>query len=217
MCDGVTQGTDGMELSLFSRDVIALSTAVGLSHAMFDGVALLGICDKIVPGLLIGALALRPSADAVHPRGRRCRRASPTRTSSASASSTPKARRPATSCSRAKRRVVSLARHLHVLRHRQFQPDDDGDDGPARARRGVRQPEHAAAPGADPRRGPPAGGDHARRQRLPPARRAASTRKRSSTPPSACSPPAARPTTRSTSRPLRAPRGSSSTGTTSTS
>ncbi len=56
MCDGVTQGHDGMELSLFSRDVIALSTAVALSHAMFDGMALLGICDKIVPGLLIGAL-----------------------------------------------------------------------------------------------------------------------------------------------------------------
>ena len=56
MCDGVTQGQDGMELSLFSRDAIALSTAVALSHAMFDGIALLGICDKIVPGLLIGAL-----------------------------------------------------------------------------------------------------------------------------------------------------------------
>ncbi|MES2147066.1 MAG: phosphogluconate dehydratase [Pseudomonadota bacterium] len=56
MCDGVTQGQAGMELSLFSRDIIALSTAVSLSHAMFDGVALLGICDKIVPGLLIGAL-----------------------------------------------------------------------------------------------------------------------------------------------------------------
>jgi phosphogluconate dehydratase len=56
MCDGVTQGFDGMELSLFSRDVIALSTGVALSHAMFDGMALLGICDKIVPGLMIGAL-----------------------------------------------------------------------------------------------------------------------------------------------------------------
>ena len=56
MCDGVTQGFAGMELSLFSRDTIALSTAVALSHAMFDGVALLGICDKIVPGLVIGAL-----------------------------------------------------------------------------------------------------------------------------------------------------------------
>ncbi|KXV18936.1 phosphogluconate dehydratase [Gluconobacter oxydans] len=56
MCDGVTQGQEGMELSLFSRDVIAMSTAVGLSHGMFEGVALLGICDKIVPGLLMGAL-----------------------------------------------------------------------------------------------------------------------------------------------------------------
>ncbi len=56
MCDGVTQGQDGMELSLFSRDTIALSTAVAMSHAMFDGMALLGICDKIVPGLVIGAL-----------------------------------------------------------------------------------------------------------------------------------------------------------------
>jgi phosphogluconate dehydratase len=56
MCDGVTQGQDGMELSLFSRDVIALSTGVAMSHAMFDGMALLGICDKIVPGLVIGAL-----------------------------------------------------------------------------------------------------------------------------------------------------------------
>jgi phosphogluconate dehydratase len=56
MCDGVTQGEDGMELSLFSRDTIALSATVALSHAMYDGVALLGICDKIVPGLVIGAL-----------------------------------------------------------------------------------------------------------------------------------------------------------------
>ncbi len=56
MCDGVTQGQPGMDLSLFSRDVIALSTAVSLSHNMFDGALCLGVCDKIVPGLLIGAL-----------------------------------------------------------------------------------------------------------------------------------------------------------------
>ena len=56
MCDGVTQGTAGMELSLFSRDVIAMSTAVSLSHDVFDYALMLGICDKIVPGLLIGAL-----------------------------------------------------------------------------------------------------------------------------------------------------------------
>ncbi len=57
MCDGVTQGRDGMELSLFSRDAIALATAVSLSHDMFDAAILLGVCDKIVPGLLIGALS----------------------------------------------------------------------------------------------------------------------------------------------------------------
>ena len=56
MCDGITQGAEGMELSLFSRDVIALATAVALSHNVFDGVLCLGICDKIVPGLVIGAL-----------------------------------------------------------------------------------------------------------------------------------------------------------------
>ncbi len=56
MCDGVTQGTPGMELSLFSRDVIAMATAISLSHDVFDGALMLGVCDKIVPGLLIGAL-----------------------------------------------------------------------------------------------------------------------------------------------------------------
>lgn len=57
MCDGVTQGQSGMELSLFSRDVIAMSTAISLSHNMFDGGLYLGACDKIVPGLLLGALS----------------------------------------------------------------------------------------------------------------------------------------------------------------
>jgi phosphogluconate dehydratase len=57
MCDGVTQGQPGMELSLFSRDVVAMATGIALSHDMFDGALYLGICDKIVPGLVIGALA----------------------------------------------------------------------------------------------------------------------------------------------------------------
>jgi phosphogluconate dehydratase len=57
MCDGVTQGTPGMELSLFSRDIIAAATAIALSHNMFDGALMLGVCDKIVPGMLIGALS----------------------------------------------------------------------------------------------------------------------------------------------------------------
>jgi phosphogluconate dehydratase len=56
MCDGVTQGQQGMDLSLFSRDVIAMATAIALSHNMFDAAVFLGICDKIVPGLVIGAL-----------------------------------------------------------------------------------------------------------------------------------------------------------------
>jgi len=57
MCDGVTQGQPGMELSLFSRDVIAMATAIGLSHNMFDAAVYLGVCDKIVPGLMIAALS----------------------------------------------------------------------------------------------------------------------------------------------------------------
>ncbi|HCZ48822.1 MAG TPA: phosphogluconate dehydratase, partial [Gammaproteobacteria bacterium] len=56
MCDGVIQGQPGMEVSLFSRDQIALSTAIALAHNIFDGALMLGVCDKIVPGLLIGAL-----------------------------------------------------------------------------------------------------------------------------------------------------------------
>ncbi len=56
MCDGITQGREGMELSLFSRDVIAMATALGLSHDVFDAAILLGVCDKIAPGLLLGAL-----------------------------------------------------------------------------------------------------------------------------------------------------------------
>jgi len=69
MCDGVTQGQDGMDLSLFSRDVIALSTAVALSHDMFDAVICLGVCDKIVPGLLIGALSFGHLPCAFAPAG----------------------------------------------------------------------------------------------------------------------------------------------------
>lgn len=69
MCDGITQGRAGMELSLLSRDVIAMSTAIALSHDMFDGALLLGICDKIVPGLLIGALSFGHLPVALVPAG----------------------------------------------------------------------------------------------------------------------------------------------------
>ncbi len=56
MCDGITQGEAGMDLSLISRDVIAMSTVIALSHNLFDGAVLLGMCDKILPGLLMGGL-----------------------------------------------------------------------------------------------------------------------------------------------------------------
>lgn len=69
MCDGITQGELGMELSLFSRDVIALSTAVAFSHNVFDGGICLGVCDKIVPGLIIGALSFGHLPIAMLPAG----------------------------------------------------------------------------------------------------------------------------------------------------
>ncbi len=73
MCDGVTQGQDGMELSLLSREVIAMSAAVGLSHNMFDGALFLGVCDKIVPGLAMAALFWSFTRDfcSVRPDGER--------------------------------------------------------------------------------------------------------------------------------------------------
>ena len=69
MCDGITQGRPGMQLSLFSRDLVAMATAVALSHDMFDGALYLGICDKIVPGLLIGALSFGHLPGAFVPSG----------------------------------------------------------------------------------------------------------------------------------------------------
>ncbi|UDY23957.1 phosphogluconate dehydratase [Nocardioides sp. Kera G14] len=69
MCDGITQGRDGMQLSLFSRDVIAMSAAIGLSHDMFDAALMLGVCDKIVPGLVIGALSFGHLPTAFVPAG----------------------------------------------------------------------------------------------------------------------------------------------------
>src|ERR1700724_4279349 len=69
MCDGVTQGQPALELSLFSRDVIAMATAIALSHNVFDGVLCLGVCDKIVPGLMIGALQFGHLAAVFVPAG----------------------------------------------------------------------------------------------------------------------------------------------------
>ncbi|TIC80230.1 phosphogluconate dehydratase [Nocardioides sp. GY 10127] len=69
MCDGITQGRAGMQMSLYSRDVIAMATAIGLSHDMFDATLMLGVCDKIVPGLLIGALSFGHLPTALVPAG----------------------------------------------------------------------------------------------------------------------------------------------------
>ena len=148
MCDGVTQGEPGMELSLFSRDVIALSTAVALSHQMFDAAVYLGVCDKIVPGLLIGALSFGHLPAVFLPAGPMTSGLS----NDDKVEDSPAVRRGQGDAGRAAgRRGQGLSRpgHLHVLRHGEHQPDADGDHGPASARRFVRQSEHAAARRAD--------------------------------------------------------------------
>ena len=148
MCDGVTQGEAGMELSLFSRDVIALSTAVALSHQMFDAAVYLGVCDKIVPGLLIGALSFGHLPAVFLPAG--------PMTSGLSNDEKSKIRQLYAEGKVDARRAaggrgagLSRAGHLHVLRHRQHQSDADGDHGPASAGRLLRQSQHAAARRAD--------------------------------------------------------------------
>ena len=137
-----------MELSLFSRDVIALSTAVALSHQMFDAAVYLGVCDKIVPGLLIGALSFGHLPAVFLPAG--------PMTSGLSNDDKSKIRQlfaegKATRAELLEAEAQGLSRpgHLHLLRHGQHQPDADGDHGPASARRVVRQSEHAAARRAD--------------------------------------------------------------------
>ena len=216
MCDGVTQGQPGMELSLFSRDVIAMSTGVALSHDAFDAVLCLGVCDKIVPGLLIGALAFGhlpivfvpagpmpsglPNADKARVRARvRGGQGRPRR------------------AARSRDAELPLARHLHLLRHRQQQPVPDGSHGAARARRRVRQSRHPAARRAHRRRDAARRVDHGAGNRSIVRSAASSTSVPSSTRSSRCWRPAARPTTPSTSS--RSPRrpASASTGTTSTS
>ena len=146
MCDGVTQGRAGMELSLFSRDVIALATAVALSHEAFDAALLLGICDKIVPGPVHRRGLVRPAAD--HLRARRADALRQLANKAEGGSAPALCRRPRHARRAAGRgdEFLPRRRHLHVLRHRQLQPDADGDDGPARAGRRVRQSEYAAAP-----------------------------------------------------------------------
>ncbi len=120
MCDGVTQGEKGMELSLFSRDVIALATAVALSHDMFDAAVYLGVCDKIVPGLLIGALSFGHLPAVFLPAG-----PMPSGLANDEKSKVRQlyAEGKATRADLLEAEARSRARHLHLLRHRQHQPD----------------------------------------------------------------------------------------------
>ena len=144
MCDGVTQGETGMELSLFSRDVIALSTAVALSHQMFDAAVYLGVCDKIVPGLIIGALNFGHLPAVFIPAG--------PMTSGLTNDEKGKIRQlyaegkvGRDALLEAEATVLSRPRHLHLLRHGQFQPDADGNHGPASAGLHLRQSRHDTA------------------------------------------------------------------------
>ena len=149
MCDGVTQGQPGMELSLFCRDVIAHGDRRGAvpRHVRRRPDPRHLRQDRAGPG--DRRPDLRPSAGDLRARRADDHPACPTPRSRASASSTPRARSAATSCWRPRSQVLPRPRHLHLLRHRQLQPDADGDHGPAPAGRLLRQPEHAAARRAD--------------------------------------------------------------------
>ncbi|GAB5462931.1 MAG: hypothetical protein HoeaKO_30220 [Hoeflea alexandrii] len=170
MCDGVTQGQPGMELSLFSRDVIAMAAAVGLSHNMFDAAVYLGVCDKIVPGLTIAALSFGHLPAVFIPAG--------PMTSGLSNDEKVRIRQlyaegkvGRAELLEAESKSYHGAGHLHLLRHRQFEPDADGDHGAAPARRLVHQSGYAAQGCAD-RGGHEAGaGDHRARQRVHPGGR----------------------------------------------
>ena len=183
MCDGVTQGEPGMELSLFSRDVIA--------HGHRGRAVAQHVRRRAVPGRVRQdragpadrRAAVRPPAGDLRARRSDDHRAVRTTRRRASASSSRRARSAATSCSNREATVVPRRRHLHLLRHRQQQPDADGGDGPAPAGRGVRQPQHAAARCADRGRGDAGGGDHRARRRVHadrPRRRRARDRQRAS-------------------------------------
>jgi hypothetical protein len=192
MCDGVTQGLPGMELSLFSRDTIAMATAIALTHDVFDGALLLGVCDKIVPGLLIGALHFGHLPCVFVPAG-------PMGTGLSNADKAKVREHAAGEVGRdallaGRKRGLPRRRHLHLLRHRQQQPDAAGSDGPARAGCGLRAPARGAARGADARGGAQV---LAHRRRGGASRPSAgwSTSAASSTRWSRCWPPAAAPTT----------------------
>ena len=197
MCDGITQGRDGMQLSLYSRDVIAMSTAIALSHDMFDGALMLGVCDKIMPGLLIGALSFGHLPTVFVPAG--------PMTSGLPNSEKARVRQlyaegkvgrdELLEAEAASYHSAGTCTFYGTANSNQLLMEVLGLHLPGLV---LRQPRHPAARGADPRRRSP--GHRAHRVEEASRRRSArsSTRRRSSTPASRCSPAAARPTTRCT-------------------
>jgi phosphogluconate dehydratase len=161
MCDGVTQGLPGMELSLFSRDVIAQATAIALSHDVFDAALLLGVCDKIVPGLLIGALHFGHLPCVFVPAGTDGHGPVERRQVQGPRTGRPGPGRSGRTAGR-RERGLPRPRHLHLLRHRQQQPDAAGGDGPARARRGLHPPARRCTRRADAAGGGPGAAAHTR-------------------------------------------------------
>ena len=137
MCDGITQGRAGMELSLFSREVIAMATAIALSHDMFDAALLLGVCDKIVPGLLIGALSFGHLPAILVPAGPMSS-GLPNKEKARDPPALRRGQRDPRGPAGRRIGVLPRGRHLHLLRHRQLQPDGRRGDGPAPARRQLR-------------------------------------------------------------------------------
>jgi phosphogluconate dehydratase len=161
MCDGVTQGMAGMELSLFSRDTIAMSTAVALSHDVFDAALLLGVCDKIVPGLLIGALHFGHLPCVFVPAG--------PMSSGLSNNAKSKVREQFAQGQVGRDELLkaeSAAYHGPgtCTFYRQQQPDAAGSHGAACAGRGFHPPARRPARGADAPGGGHAAGHHPRRQ-----------------------------------------------------
>ena len=186
MCDGVTQGQPGMELSLFSRDVIAMATAVGaVPRHVRRARLMLGVCDKIVPGLVIGALTFGHLPAVFVPAGPMTT-GLPNDEKARIRQLYAEGKVGRDELLEAESQVLPRPRHLHLLRHRQLQPDADGDHGPAPARRRLRQPRHAAARRADREAASARAGDHRARQRLHAGRRDRSTSAPSSTASSAC-------------------------------
>ena len=128
MCDGVTQGRPGMELSLMSRDVIAMSTAVGLSHGVYDAALCLGVCDKIVPGLVIGALSFGHLPVIFVPAGPMTS-GLPNAEKAAVRKSFCPWRGHARRSAEIRSGSLSWPWHVHFLWHSQFEPDADGNHG----------------------------------------------------------------------------------------